>query len=136
MSACRVSSTLQSVSSVLFSVSLSVWFEWKLGLVVTVYVPWLILSSWLQAKIMAGHFSAFRTHQENASQVSVIPSKKGCIFHFPLAAALSPFLWRFATNQIQGWETNEGLTFLPSPTLSTTTPCKRARSTDHIMAII
>ncbi|XP_059085284.1 ATP-dependent translocase ABCB1-like isoform X2 [Tigriopus californicus] len=73
MSGSRVSSTLQSASSVLFSVSLSVWFEWKLGLVVSVYVPWLALSSWLQAKIMAGHFNAFRAHQENASQASGTP---------------------------------------------------------------
>lgn len=48
----RISIVFQSVATLTFSVALSLYYDWRLGLVTTAIVPFVLLSTYLQGKIL------------------------------------------------------------------------------------
>ncbi|CAG0893493.1 unnamed protein product [Darwinula stevensoni] len=67
----RMGTVTQSVTTIIMAIALSLYYSWKLGLVTMVFVPFLVICAFFEARIIHGQNILAKKSLENASKVAV-----------------------------------------------------------------
>ena len=77
----RIGTMIQSCSTIVLSVGLSIYYEWRLGLVGTAFIPLILVTTYLQS--LMSRKETFNYHKDLEASTKVInknfPMKKGSL---------------------------------------------------------
>lgn len=63
---------MQALSTMAVSIFIGLFYEWKIGLVVLAFVPFVLVATALEAKIVQGHMHKETKGMEGASKVTTL----------------------------------------------------------------
>lgn len=67
----RIGTIVQSITTLILGVGLSMYYQWKLGLVALAFTPFILVSSYLQRKVMAQENMGTTKSMENCTKLAV-----------------------------------------------------------------
>ncbi|XP_076263944.1 multi drug resistance 50 [Rhynchophorus ferrugineus] len=67
----RIGAIMNSAATLVFSISLSIYYQWKLGLVALAFFPLIVIATFLQRRQMAGENEAYRQSLEKSTKIAV-----------------------------------------------------------------
>lgn len=62
---------LQAISTLGLSVGLSMYYQWKLGLVALSFAPFILLATFMQTRLMRGENDGYQEALEKSTKVSL-----------------------------------------------------------------
>lgn len=65
----RIGTVLQAVATLGLGVGLSMYFEWRLGLVALAFTPLILLSTFFTSRLMIGENNQYRMSMEKSTKV-------------------------------------------------------------------
>ncbi|XP_035228451.1 ATP-dependent translocase ABCB1-like isoform X1 [Stegodyphus dumicola] len=67
----RISTLLQAISTLIVAITLGMWYNYKIGLVVLSFIPFVLLATYFESRIVSGHMASEKTGFEDASKVAI-----------------------------------------------------------------
>ena len=79
MSGGRFAAMIQAGFCIALATLGGIYLQWKMGLVGSLFVPFVLIGSWVQAKVMTSHDNVERGAMERGSKVSLEKSTKEAV---------------------------------------------------------
>ncbi|KAG8183767.1 hypothetical protein JTE90_002404 [Oedothorax gibbosus] len=67
----RISTALQALSTLVASIIIGLWFNYKIGIVVLCFIPLVLLATYLESRVISGHMLNEKSGTEQASKVAI-----------------------------------------------------------------